>query len=75
MTFTPPPCKDCTYRYIGCHSGCQTWQDWKAADDASKAEMNRTKKAEAVFQSAQYEKSTRYQQRMHNNITRGRPSW
>lgn len=23
------PCKDCTFRSIGCHSNCASYNDWK----------------------------------------------
>ena len=28
------PCKDCEKRYVGCHSDCIDYKDWKKAHDA-----------------------------------------
>nr|WP_319487262.1 hypothetical protein [uncultured Caproiciproducens sp.] len=75
MSITPPPCKDCSYRYIGCHSGCMTWQNWKAEEDTRKAELNKAKAIEQDFRSAQAEKSNRFRRKSHNDNMRGRHPW
>lgn len=49
MTFTPPPCKDCTGRYIGCHSGCSEWQEWKAEEDKRRALAEESRREEKMF--------------------------
>lgn len=46
---TQPPCKDCTGRYIGCHSGCQTWKDWKTESDKEKAEIRAARSREEAL--------------------------
>lgn len=67
MMFSPPPCKDCTGRYIGCHNddACPAWRDWKEEENRKNAELERILNVERVFQNVQAEKSTRIQRRMH----------
>lgn len=45
MTKTPSvcPCKDCTDRYVGCHSNCSKYKDWKSECVAQNIEINKEK--------------------------------
>lgn len=69
------PCKDCTDRYIGCHSECMRWHQWKTADTERKNLIDRAKKTDNDFRSARYAKSVRYQRRICNRIASGKPIW
>ena len=35
------PCKECNYRNVGCHSGCESYKDWQSTRDAINAERTR----------------------------------
>jgi len=44
------PCKDCTDRYIGCHSDCDKYKDWKSSlETIKKAKEEQRKKYDAYF--------------------------
>lgn len=75
MMIVSPPCKDCSGRYIGCHAGCPTWQQWKAEDEARKAAIRKEKQIDDDFRSAQYDKSVRFQRKYHDDSVRGRNPW
>ncbi len=64
MTFTPPPCKDCTGRSVGCHSGCPAWKDWKAQEDQKHAQMDDYLREEKVFQAIHAERDKKITRRL-----------
>ena len=49
MTLSQPPCKDCMIRFLRCHTNCLSWKQWKAKDDAKKAEIKAAKDREKAI--------------------------
>ena len=45
------PCKDCAERHVGCHGTCESYKDWKAENDAKKAEQQKKRIEEYAFNS------------------------
>lgn len=73
MMFSPPPCKDCDGRYIGCHNenACPAWQEWKSEEKRKNEELEKTLSSEKVFKEMHCEKDTRICRRKHNAHARG----
>ena len=40
------PCKDCTGRFVGCHSTCKKYNDWVKAERKINDEIRQKKKEE-----------------------------
>lgn len=53
------PCKQCTERFVGCHSECLKYIDWRQQIDIAK----QTKEKESVYWSYKREKYKRKGQR------------
>lgn len=73
MTYTQPPCKDCIGRYVGCHSGCLTWKQWKSKEDALKAEEAKRLAVIQGFQEITMKKRYAYIKRREQ--ARGHVAW
>lgn len=41
-----PPCKDCKKRFVGCHSICEQYLEWKADNDATREKQQQAKAIE-----------------------------
>lgn len=37
------PCKDCAERYVGCHSGCEKYKDFRQELDKQRTHINKAK--------------------------------
>lgn len=71
MIFSSPPCKDCTERYLRCHSKCPDWEKWKLEEAQKNTKLNESLKSDKVFKEIQSEKSTRIRRRIHSSHLRG----
>ncbi len=73
MMFSPPPCKDCVNRYIGCHNedACFEFRDWKKEEKRKNAELEKARSEERFFQEMRFQKDTRICRRKHSAQTRG----
>lgn len=43
------PCKDCLNRFLGCHSTCDIYKDWKVENDAANKAKNYNKTSNSNF--------------------------
>ncbi len=77
MTFTPPPCKDCTMRFVGCHadSACLTHKQWKAEENRKNAELNAKKAIVAGFVENETNSYIKHVVKAHGRKLRGVKAW
>lgn len=54
---TKNPCKDCEKRYLGCHSECEQYLDWKKAHQDAKDKMDADRRR-GVLKSAKIQSHT-----------------
>lgn len=59
MTFSPPPCKDCLRRSVGCHSGCRAWNEWKAEEARKRSQFDKFLSRERMFREASAERDAK----------------
>lgn len=45
---TPSPCKNCDKRYLGCHSQCEDYKEWKIKEQEEHAKAINKQKAERM---------------------------
>lgn len=75
INYASPPCKDCTGRYIGCHSGCPTWQQWKAQEDARKAEIRKRIDVEQGIVESHSARDRKIMRKQHADMVSGHKTW
>lgn len=46
---TVSPCKECLNRYVGCHSTCVKYIDWKQSHEVKLQEMHNKKKINSIL--------------------------
>ena len=49
-----PPCKDCQNRVIGCHSGCERYQEYRTWADQKMAERAQEAISKEAFSRSYY---------------------
>ena len=43
------PCKDCEVRFVGCHSYCDDYKEWKRVFDHEKKQRKKEQEAEGMY--------------------------
>lgn len=43
------PCKDCSDRYVGCHSKCDRYKAWSEAHERELEQTKKAKYADAMY--------------------------
>lgn len=71
--FSPPPCKDCTGRYIGCHNdnACPAWTQWREEEKQKNDMIQNVRDTEKLFQEIRCAKDARICRQKHSARTRG----
>lgn len=44
-----PPCKDCEERFVGCHSQCEKYKEWRSARDEINGIVRKAKTEERMI--------------------------
>lgn len=43
------PCKDCEARFVGCHSYCDDYREWKKIIDYERKQRKKEREAEGIY--------------------------
>lgn len=51
---TNAPCKDCEFRYPGCHGFCKVYKEWREPIDAMQRERDKRRDADNFLHEGHY---------------------
>ena len=75
MTFKQSPCMGCAMRYIGCHSDCSAFVDWKASENVKNAELKVKMSVEANLCDTETQHYFKAMAKRNRESIRGHYAW